>query len=44
MTLNQIMQNLAPTFKIMWQGMAGIFLVMAGISLIVYLFTKVFKK
>lgn len=44
MNFNQIMQNLAPALKIMWQGMAGIFLVMAVIALVVYLFTKTFKK
>ncbi len=30
--------------KIMWQGMAGIFVVMAAISLIVLLLTKVIKR
>ena len=30
--------------RIMWQGMAGIFVVMAAISLVVLLLTKVIKK
>ncbi|MBQ8266940.1 MAG: sodium pump decarboxylase gamma subunit [Clostridia bacterium] len=38
------MQAIAPAVKIMWQGMAGIFVVMAAIALIVFLFTKIIKK
>ncbi len=30
--------------KVMWQGMAGIFVVMAAISIIVLIFTKFIKK
>ena len=30
-------------FQLMWQGMLGIFIVMAAISLIVFLFTKFSK-
>ena len=44
MTWDSIMQAIAPALKIMWQGMAGIFVVMAAIALIVYLFTKLVKK
>lgn len=44
MTWDSIMQAIAPALKIMWQGMAGIFVVMAVIALIVYLFTKLVKK
>ena len=34
-------QNLGSAFKLMGQGMLGIFVVMAAIALIVYLLTKV---
>lgn len=44
MMWNSIMQSIAPAVKIMWQGMAGIFAVMAAISLIVFLLTKIIKK
>ncbi len=44
MTWDSIMQAIAPTFKIMWQGMAGIFVVMAAIAFIVYLLTTFMKK
>lgn len=44
MTFENIMQEIAPAIKIMWQGMAGIFVVMAAIALIVFIFTKFFKK
>lgn len=44
MNFADLMQAVAPAIKIMWQGMAGIFAVMAAISLIVYLLTKVNKK
>ncbi len=44
MTWNELMQAIAPAVKIMWQGMAGIFVVMAAIALIVFLFTKIVKK
>lgn len=35
--------DLMSAFKVMGQGMLGIFVVMAAISLIVYLFTKLSK-
>lgn len=35
---------LGHSLTLMWQGMAAIFVVMAAISLIVYLFTKFSKK
>ncbi len=44
MTWDSIMQTIAPALKIMWQGMAGIFVVMAAIALIVFLLTKIIKK
>ena len=44
MTWAELMQAIAPAVKIMWQGMAGIFVVMAAIALIVFLFTKIIKK
>ncbi len=44
MTWAELMQAIAPAVKIMWQGMAGIFVVMAAIALIVFLFTKIVKK
>lgn len=44
MTWTELMQAIAPAVKIMWQGMAGIFVVMAIIALIVFLFTKIIKK
>lgn len=44
MTLETLFERTAPAFKIMWQGMAGIFVVMAAIALMVFLFTKFFKK
>lgn len=36
--------NLKAALQVMWQGMAGIFVVMAAISIIVYIFTKFIKK
>ena len=36
--------NLESAIKLMWQGMLGIFVVMAVIAIIVYLLTKVKKK
>lgn len=44
MTWDEIMQAIAPAIKIMWQGMAGIFVVMAVIALVVFLLTKVINK
>lgn len=44
MTWEILLEKIAPALKIMWQGMAGIFVVMAVIALIVFLFTKFFKK
>ena len=44
MNWSSIMQAIAPSVKIMWQGMLGIFVVMAIISLIVFVLTKVIKK
>ena len=35
--------DLMSSFTLMWQGMAAIFIVMAAISLIVYLITKFSK-
>lgn len=37
------MADFYSSLNIMWQGMLGIFVVMAVISLIVYLFTKFSK-
>ena len=36
--------DLPSALRVMWQGMLSIFVVMAIISLIVYLFTKLLKK
>ncbi len=44
MAWDSLLQAIAPAVKIMWQGMLGIFVVMAAISLIVLLLTKVIKK
>lgn len=44
MTWETLLQSIAPAVKIMWQGMAGIFVVMAAIALIVFLLTKIIKK
>lgn len=35
--------SLSAALDLMWQGMAGIFVVMAVIALIVYIFTKISK-
>lgn len=35
--------DLMSSFTLMWQGMAAIFVVMAAIALVVYLFTKFSK-
>ncbi len=35
--------DLMSAVKLMWQGMLAIFIVMAAISVIVYLFTKISK-
>lgn len=42
--MNINMNDLMAAIKLMGQGMAGIFVVMAAIALIVYLFTKFVKK
>ncbi len=42
--MNINMNDLMAALKLMGQGMAGIFVVMAAIALIVYLFTKFVKK
>ncbi len=44
MSFENLLERVLPAVKIMWQGMAGIFVVMAAISLIVFLFTKFIKK
>ncbi len=44
MTWDALMEAIAPAVKIMWQGMLGIFVVMAAISLIVLILTKVIKN
>ncbi len=41
--MNINMVNLMSSLKLMWQGMLAIFIVMAVIALIVYLFTKFSK-
>ncbi|MDO4608505.1 MAG: hypothetical protein Q4B40_04865 [Clostridia bacterium] len=38
------MDYLKGALQVMWQGMAGIFVVMAAISIIVFIFTKFIKK
>lgn len=38
------MDYLEGALQVMWKGMLGIFVVMAAISFIVYLFTKFIKK
>ena len=38
------MYNLTSALKLMWQGMLAIFIVMAVIAIIVFLFTKFIKK
>ena len=44
MNWDQILEMIKLPVQIMWQGMAGIFVVMAAISLIVLILTKVIKK
>lgn len=44
MSFENILERILPALKIMWQGMAGIFVVMAAIALIVFLFTKIINK
>lgn len=44
MSFANLTQAVAPAIKIMWQGMAGIFVVMSAISFIVFLLTKVMNK
>ena len=41
MTINYV--DLMSAVRLMWQGMVGIFIVMAAIAIIVYLLTKVSK-
>lgn len=41
---NVNLTDLGSAFKLMGQGMLGIFIVMAAISLIVYLLTKISSK
>lgn len=42
--MNIDMYNLMSALKLMWQGMLGIFVVMAAIAIIVFILTKVKKK
>lgn len=42
--MNINMYNLMSSLKLMWQGMLAIFIVMAVIAIIVFLFTKFIKK
>lgn len=44
MNFEILFERFSPALKIMWQGMAGIFLVMSVIAVIVFLFTKIAKK
>ncbi len=37
-------KDIGSAFQVMWQGMLSIFVVMAIISIVVYLFTKLSKK
>ncbi len=37
------MKDLMSALQVMWQGMLAIFIVMAVIALIVYIFTKISK-
>lgn len=42
--MNIDMYNLMSALKLMWQGMLGIFVVMAAIAIIVFILTKIKKK
>ncbi len=42
--MNIDMQALMAALNLMWQGMLGIFVVMAVISIVVWLFTKIGSK
>ena len=42
--MNIDMYNLMSALKLMWQGMLGIFVVMAAISIIVFILTKIKRK
>lgn len=44
MDWSSVFEMIKHPVQIMWQGMAGIFVVMAAISLIVLLLTKVIKR
>ena len=44
MSFANLIQAVAPAIQIMWQGMAGLLVVMSAISLIVFLLTKVMNK
>lgn len=44
MILSELLQKTAPAIRIMWQGMTGIFVVMAVISVIVFLLAKIIKN
>ena len=42
--MNVDMNNLASALRLMWQGMLGIFVVMAAIAVIVFILTKIKRK
>lgn len=42
--MNIDMYNLMSALKLMWQGMIGIFVVMAAIAIIVFILTKIKRK
>ncbi len=42
--MNIDMYNLMSALKLMWQGMLGIFVVMAAIAIIVFILTKIKRK
>lgn len=42
--MNINMDNLMSALKLMWQGMLGIFVVMAAIAIIVFILTKIKRK
>ena len=42
--MNIDMYNLMSALKLMWQGMIGIFVVMAAIAIIVFNLTKIKRK
>lgn len=43
-TWDALMEKVGPSLQIMGKGMLGIFVVMAVIAIIVFLFTKLVKK